>query len=161
MQIRHATTDDAGAIAAIYNHAVLHTVAILNDDTVDAANRAAWMAQRQAADFPVLVADQGGVVGYASYGPWRPHDGFLHTVEHSVYVAPDAQGGGIGRVMMTALIDMARTSDVHMMVAGIEAGNAGSIHLHKSLGFTQTAHMPEVGRKFDRWLDLVFMQLRV
>jgi len=158
--IRTATPTDALAIADIYNHAVRETTAIWNDVTVDAANRATWMTDRQAAGFPVLVAERDGrVAGYASYGPWRAFDGYRQTVEHSVYVAPDMQGGGIGRALMDALISQARSDGLHVMVAGIEAGNTGSIRLHQALGFTQTGLMPQVGQKFGRWLDLAFLQL--
>ncbi|MGH1356080.1 MAG: GNAT family N-acetyltransferase [Thalassovita sp.] len=157
--IRAATPDDADAIAAIYNHAVQHTTAIWNDVTVDGANRKAWMQDRFAAGMPVIVWDQNGVQGYASYGPWRAFDGYRQTVEHSVYVAPDAQGLGIGQTLMEALITQARTDGLHVMIAGIEAGNTGSIRLHERLGFIQTGAMPQVGQKFGRWLDLVFLQL--
>lgn len=157
--IRSATPDDAAAIAAIYNHAVTQTAAIWSDQTVDAANRAAWIKARLGDRLPVFVWDQGGVLGYASYGPWRPFDGFRETVEHSVYVAPDAQGAGIGRRLMEALITRARADGLHVMVAGIDAGNQGSIALHERLGFRQTALMPQVGQKFGRWLDLAFLQL--
>lgn len=157
--IRTATPADAPAIAAIYNHAVQHTTAIWNDITVDAENRVHWMQDRLTTGMPVFVWDQEGVLGYASYGPWRPHDGYRQTVEHSVYVAPQAQGAGIGRALMEALIARARANGLHVMVAGIDAQNAGSIALHERLGFTQTALMPQVGQKFGRWLDLAFMQL--
>lgn len=157
--IRTATPADAPAIAAIYNHAVEHTTAIWNDVTVDAGNRVTWMQDRLAAGLPVIVWDQDGVLGYASYGPWRAFDGYRQTVEHSVYVAPDAQGGGIGRRLMESLITCARRDGLHVMVAGIEAENIGSIRLHERLGFTQTGLMPQVGQKFGRWLDLAFLQL--
>ncbi|MBA85088.1 GNAT family N-acetyltransferase [Thalassobius sp. S69A] len=157
--IRSATPADAPAIAAIYNHAVTHTTAIWNDATVDSANRTAWIQARQNAGMPVLVWDRGGVCGYASYGPWRAFDGYRLTVEHSVYVAPQAQGGGIGRALMQALIARARADGLHVMVAGIEAQNTASIALHERLGFAQTGIMPQVGQKFGRWLDLAFLQL--
>lgn len=157
--IRTATPADAPAIAAIYNHAVEHTTAIWNDVTVDADNRVGWMQDRLAAGLPVIVWDHGGVLGYASYGPWRAFDGYRQTVEHSVYVAPNAQGGGIGRRLMESLITRARKDGLHVMVAGVEAENIGSIRLHERLGFTQTGLMPQVGQKFGRWLDLAFLQL--
>ncbi|MCG7492086.1 GNAT family N-acetyltransferase [Thalassobius sp. Cn5-15] len=162
MIIRPALPADAALIAEIYNHAVLNTVAILNNDTVDAANRAAWMEVRQADGLPVLVAESDGqVIGYASYGPWRPFDGFRETVEHSVYVRDGQRGRGVGRQLMQALINHARAKDLHIMVAGITAGNEASIKLHQSLGFQITAQMPEVGQKFGQWLDLIFLQLRL
>lgn len=158
--VRDARAADAAAICAIYNHAVRETTAIWNDVEVDAANRAAWLAERQGAGFPVLVAEQGGaVVGYATYGPFRPHDGYRFTVENSVYVAEAARGGGIGRALMTALIERARKAGLHAIVAGIEAENAASIRLHAASGFVEAGRLPQVGTKFGRWLDLLFMQL--
>lgn len=161
MLIREAGPADAGAIAAIYNDAVAHTTAIWNENLVDAANRTTWMAERQRLGYPVLVAvaEEGAVVGYASFGDWRAFDGYRHTVEHSVYVRTDQRRGGIGRALMVALIERARGLGKHVMVAGIEAGNAASIRLHEQLGFTRVGLMPQVGMKFGRWLDLAFLQL--
>ncbi|GGF30501.1 N-acetyltransferase [Microbacterium sorbitolivorans] len=160
MQIRQAQASDAAGIAEIYNDAVLNTTAIWNDATVDEADRAAWIAGRQGSGFPVLVAVDGDeVVGYATYGDFRPHDGFRHTVEHSVYVRGDQRGSGIGRQLMMHLVNAARENGVHVMVAAIESGNTGSLRLHEKLGFVETGRMPEVGTKFGRWLDLVLLQL--
>ncbi len=162
MQIRHATVEDCAAIATIYNHAVVNTAAIWNDTTVDDENRRVWLGHRQAAGYPVLVAvENDQVTGYASFGDWRAFEGFRHTVEHSVYVHPDWHGKGTGKALMIALINEAKRIGKHVMVAGIEAQNHGSIHLHKKLGFTITAQMPQVGTKFGRWLDLTFMQLQL
>lgn len=147
-------------ILAIYNDAVQNTTAIWNETLVDLANRRAWLLERQAQGFPVLVAlDAGEVLGYASYGTWRNFEGFRHTVEHSVYVRRDQRGQGLGLRLMQALIERARTADLHVMIAAIEAENASSIRLHQRLGFVVTGQMPQVGRKFERWLDLTFMQL--
>jgi phosphinothricin acetyltransferase len=131
--------------------------------SVDHANRAAWLADRQKAGYPVLVAvdAQGAVLGYASFGDWRAFDGYRHTVEHSVYVRGDQRGKGIGRALMQALIGRARSIGKHVMVAGIEANNAGSIKLHDALGFEHVGHLKEVGMKFGAWLDLAFMQLKL
>jgi phosphinothricin acetyltransferase len=162
MQIRDAMPSDAEGIMTIYNHAVVHTTAIWNDTQVDAANRRQWMADRLALGCPVLVATDGQqVLGYASYGPWRAFDGYRHTVEHSVYVHPERHGQGLGKALMQALIARARNLHKHVMVAAIEAGNTASIRLHEQLGFEQTGHMPQVGTKFGRWLDLAFLQLRL
>ncbi|WP_029006107.1 GNAT family N-acetyltransferase [Azorhizobium doebereinerae] len=161
MRVRDADTGDVGGILAIYNDAVAHTTAIWNETPVDAANRAAWLTGRQGAGFPVLVADDGAgsVAGYATFGDWRAFDGYRHTVEHSVYVRADARGGGIGMALMEALIGRARRQGKHAMVAGIDAQNAASLKLHAKLGFATAGHLPEVGTKFGRWLDLAFLQL--
>ena len=88
-------------------------------------------------------------------------DGFRHTVEHSVYVEKDNQGAGIGKLLMQALIKRAGENGIHVMIAGIEANNAASIALHEKLGFRNGGTFFEVGKKFGRWLDLTFMELRV
>lgn len=161
MEIRDAGQGDIDGITAIYNDAVEHTTAIWNDTKIDAVNRTAWLADRQRAGYPVLVAvdDGGGVLGYASFGDWRAWDGYRHTVEHSVYVRADQRGSGIGKALMLALIERARGIGKHVMVAGIEAGNIGSIRLHEKLGFENVGHLKEVGTKFGAWLDLAFLQL--
>jgi L-amino acid N-acyltransferase YncA len=160
--VRDATEADLAEIRAIYNHAVEHTTAIWNETVVDLDNRIEWFRMRQARGFPVLVADKDGrVAGYASYGDWRAFEGFRHTVEHSVYVEKDHQGAGIGRQLMTALIERAGQNGIHVMIAGIEAGNTASIALLEKLGFRNGGTFREVGTKFGRWLDLTFMELRV
>ncbi|TDT59548.1 phosphinothricin acetyltransferase [Enterobacter sp. AG5470] len=162
MSIRDAGREDCAAIAAIYNHAVVNTAAIWNDQTVDVENRIAWFEARALLGYPVLVSEENGVItGYASFGDWRAFDGFRHTVEHSVYVHPDHQGKGLGLALMERLIEDAKRLGKHVMVAGIEAQNHGSIHLHSKLGFVTTGQMPQVGTKFGRWLDLTFMQLQL
>lgn len=160
MPIRDALAKDAGPVAGIYNQAVRDTVAIWNETEVDIVNRRAWIADRQVAGFPVLVLEEAGeVIGYASYAPFRAFDGYRLSVEHSVYVRTDHQGKGYGRLLMEALIARAIKSKMHVMIGGIAAENQGSIALHRKLGFVETGRMPQVGQKFGRWLDLVFMQL--
>jgi L-amino acid N-acyltransferase YncA len=160
VQIRDAVAADLDTITAIHNHAVVHTTAIWNEDPVDLDDRAAWLAERTADGFPVIVAvDDTGVLGYASYGRWRPHSGFRHTVEHSVYVRGDGQGRGIGTALMVELIERARERGIHVMIAAVESGNAASVALHERLGFVEAGRMPQVGAKFGRWLDLSFLQL--
>jgi L-amino acid N-acyltransferase YncA len=159
--IRDASEADLPGILSIYNDAVQHTTAIWNENLADLANRRAWLTERTGAGFPVLVMvdSAGAVLGYASYGPWRPHDGYRHTVEHSVYVRSDQRGQGLGVLLMQALIERARAAGLHVMVGAIESENTASIRLHQRLGFVTTGQMPQVGRKFGRWLDLTFMQL--
>lgn len=158
--IRNATHDDLAAIRDIYNDAVVSTTAIWNEQPVDLSNRKAWFCARQAQFYPVLVAvENQQVLGYASFGDWRPFEGFRHSVEHSVYVRCDQRGKGLGPLLMQALIERARECDKHVMVAAIESTNQASIRLHERLGFSITGQMPQVGTKFGRWLDLTFMQL--
>lgn len=161
MKIRDAGPADMTVVADIYNHAVLNTTAIWNEAAVDLANRLAWLGDRRKAGYPVLVAvdENDHVLGYASFGDWRAFDGYRHTVEHSVYVHIDQRGKGVGEALMVALIARARAIGKHVMVAGIEARNEGSIRLHEKLGFEHVGLMKQVGTKFGAWLDLTFMQL--
>jgi L-amino acid N-acyltransferase len=146
-------------ILAIYNHAVAHTTAIWNDVLVDLDNRRTWWRGRVDAGFPVLVAVDGDqVLGYASYGPFRAFDGYRQTVEHSVYVADWARRRGAATALLGDVLIHAKRANMHVLLGGIAADNEPSLKLHKKLGFTETARMPEVGQKFGRWLDLVFMQ---
>ncbi|NBF10582.1 GNAT family N-acetyltransferase [Pseudomonas sp. Fl4BN1] len=160
-RIRDALHADLPAIRDIYNDAVRNTTAIWNEQPVDLGNRQAWFSARQAQGYPILVIvnPEEQVLGYASFGDWRPFDGFRHTVEHSVYVRSDQRGNGLGPQLMTVLLERARSADKHVMVAAIESGNSASIRLHERLGFISTGQMPQVGTKFGRWLDLTFMQL--
>ena len=147
-------------IVAIYNHAVAHTTAIWNDTTVDLENRRDWWRARTEAGLPVLVAtdEAGDVAGYGSFGPFRPFDGYRASVEHSVYVAEAARRAGVGSALLGALEDVARAAGMHVMIGGIAADNEASLALHRRHGFTETGRLIEVGQKFGRYLDLVFMQ---
>lgn len=158
--IRDAVPADAAGILPMYNYAVRETTAIFDTMPSDLAGRQAWLAKRQGEGFPVLVAEiDGAIVGFASFGEFRAWDGYRFTVEHSIYVDPQRQRTGIGRALLTALIERARASGKHAMMAGIAAENAGSIALHHALGFREVGRLPQVAEKFGRWLDLVFLQL--
>ena len=160
MLIRDATDADLDAILEIHNDAILNSPAIWDVETVDRAEREQWLHERTSVGHPVLVVeDDGAVVGYATYAPWRWKYGYRNTVEDSIYLAASHQGRGIGRTLLTQLIDHARTAGHHVMLADIESSNAASISLHKSLGFEEVARLDEIGRKFDRWLDLSILRL--
>jgi phosphinothricin acetyltransferase len=162
-EIRHADETHVETITEIYNEAVLHTTAIWNEATVDAAERRAWLDARRRQNYPVLVAvtPVNEVLGYASFGDWRPFEGYRHTVENSVYIRSTSRGAGVGEALMRALIARARLAGKHAIVAGIEAGNRASIRLHEKLGFVQVGFFPEVGVKFGQWLDLAFLQIKL
>jgi L-amino acid N-acyltransferase YncA len=157
--IHQATEADLPGILSIYNTVIHSSTAVYADDPVTLEERAAWFATRRAQGYPVLVAtDATGVTGFASFGDFRAWPGYRHTVEHSVHVREDRRGQGVGRALVTALVPLAERLCKHVMIAGVDADNATSIAFHESLGFSQVARFREVGRKFDRWLDLVFLQ---
>lgn len=160
MQVRDAVLSDLPYILAIHNEAVRSSTAIWTDSEDDLAGRERWFTARRAQGYPVLVAIHGDeLVGYASFGDFRAFDGYRHTVENSVYVRSDQRRSGVGLLLLTELVARARASDKHAIIGGIEAGNAASIALHERVGFVKVAYMPEVGQKFGRWLDLVFVQM--
>lgn len=160
VQLRAAQPSDLPALLEIYNEAIINTTASWDYEPWDAVQHADWYAHKAEAGFPLLVAEEDGVVlGYATYGDFRPKIGYSSTREHSVYLAPQARGRGIGTALMNRLIEQARAQGVHVLIAALSADNAASMRLHRSLGFVEVGRLPEVGRKFDRWLDLVYLQL--
>ena len=157
--IRSATEADLPAILAIYNDAVAHTTAIWTETLVDLENRRAWVRERQGRGFPVLVADEGrGAAGYGTFAEFHPRDGYRLTVEHSIYIAEDARGRGLGKALLAALIEEARRLDKRVMIGAIDATNEMSLGLHRKFGFVEAGRLPGVGVKFGRPLDLVLMQ---
>jgi phosphinothricin acetyltransferase len=162
MLIEDATEADVPEILAIYNDVIATSTAIFSDRPVTAQDRLAWLRSRRARGQPVIVArHQGAVVGFASYGDFRPWPGYASSVEHSVHVAAAERRRGIGRMLVKEIIARAENAGIHVVVAGIDAENEASLRLHEQLGFERVGHMPEVARKFDRWVDLVLMELRL
>jgi len=140
------------------NDVIATSTAVYAEEAVTIEERLAWFRLRRQQGYPVLVAtDDSGVIGFISFGDFRAWPCYLHSVEHSVHVRADRRRH-VGRALMESLIPRACALGKHILIAGIDADNAGSLRLHQSLGFEQVAHLREVGRKFDRWLDLVFMQ---
>jgi L-amino acid N-acyltransferase len=160
VQICPAVNTDIPAILEIYNDAVLNTTASWDYEPATLEQRMQWFQQHQQQDFPVLVArdEIDRVVGWGALGKFREKIGYQYTVEHSVYVAPDWRGQGIGRMVVQALIAEAQHMGKHVIIGGVETSNEASLRLHQSLGFEEVAHFRQVGYKFDRWLDIVFLQ---
>ena len=159
MLIRRAHHDDLSAITAIYNEVILNSDAIYREAAVSVTERIEWFEAKIQGGFPVLVAisDQE-IVGYGVYGNFRFGEGYNHTVEHSVHVRIDKRGQGIGKLLLAELIDIAKSEKRHVMVAAIDSKNLGSISLHESFGFVESARMPEVAQKNGQLLTLVLMQ---
>lgn len=158
-EIRDATAADCGDMLTIYNEIVSTSTAIFSDTPRSPEQQEYWFEDRTANDLPVLVAcEDGRIVGFASYGQFRTWPGYRNTVESSVYLAPAARKRGFGTALVSALIERAAAAKLHTMIAGIDGENLGSMRLHEKLGFARAAHLKQVGRKFDRWLDLMFYQ---
>ena len=156
--IRLATSADAAAIAAIWEPVVRHSLVTFSS-TVKSDNDVCDLLQAaEARGHATFVADNDGIAGFATYGQFRTGAGYAHTMEHTIILAPEARGQGLGRELMVAVMDHARSQGAHSMFSGISAANPAGVNFHRALGFQQIARFPQVGRKFDQWLDLIFMQ---
>lgn len=160
--IRNATKNDLQQILDIYNDAIINTTAVFQYDVHTIEMRREWFTQKQKDGFPVFVAvEDDVVVGFSTFGPFRAWQGYKYSVEHSIYVEKNQRGKGIGKLLLQPLIDEARKMNMHTIIAGIDADNKISVAFHKQFGFEEVGYIKEVGWKFERWLDLVFMQLIV
>ncbi|OZI24633.1 GNAT family N-acetyltransferase [Bordetella genomosp. 7] len=151
----------AEAILAIFNDAILHSTALYDYHPRTAAAMQAWFHAKQAGGFPVLGYEdgRGRLMGFASYGAFRPYPANKYTVEHSVYIDGRFRGQGLGEALLRLIIERARQAQLHVLVGGIDAANAASIRLHEKLGFVHAGTIRHAGFKFGRWLDLAFYQL--
>ena len=159
MQIRDADAPDLPGLLAIYNDVIATSTAVYSDVPVTLDDRRQWHQARVASGYPVLVAvDSSGVLGFSTFGDFRSWPGYRYTVEHTVHVRSDCRGRGIGSELLQALLPRAAALGKHVMIAGVDAANSASIRFHERLGFERAGHLREVGNKFGRWLDLVFLQ---
>ncbi len=159
VKILPASIDDAEAILAIWNPVITGTTVTFNNIKKSPTDVIAMIKDRHAARQAFLVARQGDtLLGFATYGPFRSGSGYTNTAEHTVILAKHATGNGVGRALLTALESHAKANNVHSMIASVAAENTAAVAFHKALGFEQVAYIPEAGRKFGRWLDVVFLQ---
>jgi phosphinothricin acetyltransferase len=157
--LRPATLDDAPAIRDIYNHEV--TTSTVTFDLVPRTlpEQRAWLTERSGAHVVVVAEDGGGrVLGFGSLSPYRDRPAYSTSVEDSVYIHEAARGGGVGRAILEDLVERATQHGFHTVIARIVGGHEASIALHRSAGFDHVGVEREVGRKFNRWLDVVVMQ---
>jgi phosphinothricin acetyltransferase len=157
--IRPSAEADIAAITRIYGHAVLHGTASFETDPPDETEMARRHMAITGAGYPYLVAERdGAVIGYAYVSAYRPRLAYRYSVENSIYVAPGQGGSGVGRALLTALLDRCTADGYRLMVAVIgDSANAASIGLHRALGFEPAGVLRNVGWKQGRWLDSVFM----
>lgn len=159
MVVRDAQEADLPGLLDIYNEVIATSTAVYSSVAVTLQERRDWWRTRIGAGYPVLTAvDASGVLGFATFGAFRTWPGYRFTVEHSVHVRADCRGQGIGHTLMAALFPRAAALGKHVMIAGVDGANAPSIRFHERLGFERVGHLREIGFKFDRWLDLVFLQ---
>jgi len=157
--IRSATRNDAAAICDIYNHYVLNTVISFETEAVSVDEMAARI-EETLTQFPWLVYEvEWRIIGYAYASKWRLRRAYQHSVEGSVYLVQDYAGRGVGTLLYQALINELTKQNVHAVLGGIALPNPGSVALHEKLGFVKVAHLPQIGRKFDQWLDVGYWQL--
>ncbi len=158
--VRPSTQDDLPAIQAIYAHHVTHGFGSFEEVPPDVREMAARRLAIVERGLPHLVAEADGrVLGYAYAGPYRPRPAYRYTVENSVYVAPEAIRHGVGRALLTTLIEVCEAGPWRQMIAVIgDRGNTASIALHAALGFHEAGHLKAVGFKLGRWVDVVIMQ---
>jgi L-amino acid N-acyltransferase YncA len=157
--IDSATRGDLPQILAIYNEVIRNSTAVYTEEEFTPARGESWFDAKMGQGFPLVVArDASGITGFGTFGDFRAWPCYRHSVEHSVHVRSDRRGQGVGRALVRELLARATDMRKHVMIAGIDADNAVSIALHRSLGFDSVGHFHEVGFKFGRWLDLVFME---
>ena len=157
--IRAAEERDLGAMRAIYNHAVVHSTCTADYEPRSEAAQREWFAVRVKGGYPVLVAEQGErVVGWSALGPYHVRVGYRFTGEDSLYIAPDHRGRGLGVRLLTPLIEAATSMGLHAVVGGIDSENVASLRLHARLGFVEVGRFRQVITKFDRWLDVVYVE---
>ena len=149
-------------ILAIYNDAVLTTTATADYEPQSLAQRLEWFDVRAKGGYPVFVAEESGsIVGWSSLSPYHSRTGYRFTAEVSVYVAADRRGQGIGKLLLPPLIEAGKKRGLHAVIASIDSDNEASIRLHAAHGFEVKGRLNEIIYKFDRWLDVVYMELLI
>ena len=158
--LRVATPSDAAALKIIMAPVIAGSTASFSSEERDVPAWADMVADRLARGRAFYVAEvEGEVVGYATYDQFRPgNNGYRFTMEHSVYLGDKAQGHGLGRILMLTIEEHAREAGRHSMIGVIDSANAASIAFHKALGYKEAGRVPQAGFKFERWLDVLFMQ---
>ena len=160
MTIRPATRADCPGVLAIYNDAVLTTTATYDYEPRTLEQREGWFDDHARDGYAVFVAEgEGGrIVGWSALNPYHARPGYRFTSENSIYIAADMRGQGLGKLLLAPLIEAARRKGLHAIIAAIDATNEASLRLHARFGFVHVGHFKQVGYKFDRWLDVIYME---
>jgi phosphinothricin acetyltransferase len=158
--IRDANESDVPGILEIYNDAVLHTTATADERPLTLDHRLRWFEEHRRQGLPVIVAEADGqVVAWGALNSYNPRSGYRFSVENSVYVHPEFRGKGLGRNLLKTLLERAKDLGCHSIIASIDGENAASLALHRSFGFEEAGRCKELIFKFDRWLDVIHLQL--
>ncbi|MDF3298160.1 GNAT family N-acetyltransferase [Streptomyces tropicalis] len=158
--VRAARRPDLAAVAGIYRHYVLHSLATFDETPRSSAEWEAKLDELTSRGLPFLVAEEAGrIVGFAYAGPWRPKPAYRHTVEDTVYLDPGATGRGIGGALLGRLMDACARAGVRRVIAVVaDAGGEASVALHRRFGFTDAGRLSAVGYKHGRWIDTVLLE---
>ena len=161
IEIRPAVRADVPAILEIYNEAVSTTTASYDYEPRTLEHRMAWFDDHVQNDYAIFVAAPPGakVLGWSALNRFHDRPGYRFTAENSIYIAAGNRGQGIGKRLMPPVIEAARSRSLHAILAAIDASNEASLRLHAGFGFQQVGHFKEVGFKFGRWLDVIYMEL--
>lgn len=162
MKIRLATLKDIPEILEIINYEIENSTVVYDYTKRSLEKQLQWFAAKKESGMPVLVVEkENKILGFGTFGIYRPWDAYKFSVEHSIYVSNSSREIGVGKALMEELIFLAKKEGYHTMIAGIDAENKGSYLFHEKFGFKEVGRFNEVGYKFDRWLDLIFMQLHL
>lgn len=153
--------EHSAAILEIFNEAILTSTALYEYQARTMQDMQTWFKQKSALNAPIIgaVNEAGQLLGFATWGHFRAYPAYQYTMEHSIYIHHSARGQGLSKHLMRALIEAAKAAEIHVLMGCIDADNAASIGLHRSLGFQSVGLLPQVGFKFGRWLDLALYQL--
>lgn len=160
IEIRAATEKDIPAILEIINYEILNSTILYDYEERSLKQQLEWFYNKERENMPVLVAEkEERVIGFATFGIFRPWAAYQFSIEHSIYIHKNNRGQGIGKKLMVELIKIAKERKYHTIIAGVDTSNEGSYQFHKKFGFKEVGRFNQIGYKFDKWLDLIFMQL--
>ncbi|MPR34641.1 GNAT family N-acetyltransferase [Salmonirosea aquatica] len=158
--LRQADERDAAALLDIINYEIRNSTVVYDYTERTLDYQLDWLRKKRTDGMPVFVAEQEKeVLGFSTFGVFRPWDAYQFSIEHSIYIAAKARGKGMGKLLMNEMIKTAKDMGFHTMIAGVDSGNEKSYAFHKQFGFVEVGRFSQIGYKFDRWLDLIFMQL--
>lgn len=157
--MRQANREDLEEITAIYNYYIENSTSVYHYSSKSEEEMNVWYTQKEKEGFPVIVEElDGKIAGFATYGPYRPFEGYKKTIEHSVYVNKDCHGKGVGKKLLNAILQKGKESEYHVVVAYIDSENEISIRLHEKEGFVRCGTIKEAGYKFGKYRDLLIME---